>query len=85
MLLGAWKHFNDPTFDDLISISDIGPRVAAKIIDYFCNSENVASLEKLLPCLTIINPDMETLDARGHEIFWFANCYHWKNFTNVSR
>ena len=61
-VFGSMEALQRSTFDDLISISDIGPRVAAKIIDYFCNIENVASVEKLLPCLSIINPNMETLD-----------------------
>jgi DNA ligase (NAD+) len=45
----------------LIAVQDIGPRVAAKITDYFCDAENSASLEKLLPFLTIINPDINTM------------------------
>ena len=61
-VFGSMEALQRSTFEDLISISDIGPRVAAKIIDYFCNIENVVSVEKLLPCLSIINPNMETLD-----------------------
>jgi DNA ligase (NAD+) len=61
-VFGSMEALQRSTFEDLISISDIGPRVAAKIIDYFCNIENVASVEKLLPCLSIINPNIETLD-----------------------
>ena len=61
-VFGSMEAIQQSTFEDLISVSDIGPRVAAKIIDYFCNIENVASVEKLLPCLSIINPNMETLD-----------------------
>ena len=61
-VFGSMEALQRSTFEDLISISDIGPRVAAKIIDYFCNIENVASVGKLLPCLSIINPNMETLD-----------------------
>ena len=61
-VFGSMDALQRSAFEDLISISDIGPRVAAKIIDYFCNIENVASVEKLLPCLSIINPNMETLD-----------------------
>ena len=61
-VFGSMEALQRSTFEDLISISDIGPRVAAKIIDYFCNIENVASVEKLLPCLSVINPNMETLD-----------------------
>ena len=61
-VFGSMDALQRSAFEDLISISDIGPRVAEKIIDYFCNIENVASVEKLLPCLSIINPNMETLD-----------------------
>ena len=61
-VFGSMEALQRSTFEDLISISDIGPRVAEKIIDYFCNIENVASVEKLLPCLSVINPNMETLD-----------------------
>jgi DNA ligase (NAD+) len=61
-VFGSMEALQQSTFEDLISISDIGPRVAAKIIDYFCNIENVASVQKLLPCLSIINPNMETPD-----------------------
>ena len=48
------------SFEDLIAVPDIGPRVAVKITDYFCDAENIASLETLLPCLRIINPDIKT-------------------------
>jgi DNA ligase (NAD+) len=61
-VFGSMEALQQSTFEDLISISDIGPRVAAKIIDYFCNIENVVSVEKLLPCLSIINPNMGILD-----------------------
>ena len=61
-VFGSMEALQRSTFEDLISISDIGPRVAAKIIDYFCNIENVVSVQKLLPCLSIINPNMETPD-----------------------
>ena len=61
-VFGSMDALQRSAFEDLISISDIGPRVAAKIIDYFCNIENVASVKKLLPCLSIINPNMEILD-----------------------
>jgi DNA ligase (NAD+) len=50
------------SFEDLVKIPDIGPRVAAKITDYFSDSENIASLEALLPCLSIRNPDYNNLE-----------------------
>jgi DNA ligase (NAD+) len=50
------------SFEDLIAVPDIGPRVAAKITDYFCDTENADSLNELLPCLSIINPDIKTFD-----------------------
>jgi DNA ligase (NAD+) len=59
-VFGSIKALQQSTFEDLISVSDIGPRVAAKIIDYFCNIENIASVENLLPCLSIINPNIKT-------------------------
>ena len=58
---GSMEAIQRSSFDDLIAVQDIGPRVAAKITDYFCDAENSASLEKLLPCLTIINPDINTM------------------------
>ena len=59
-VFGSIEAFQQSTFEDLISVSDIGPRVAAKIVDYFCNIENIASVENLLPCLSIINPNIKT-------------------------
>ena len=59
-VFGSIKALQQSTFEDLISVSDIGPRVAAKIVDYFCNIENIASVENLLPCLSIINPNIKT-------------------------
>ena len=58
---GSMEAIQRSSFDDLIAVQDIGPRVAAKITDYFCDAENTASLEKLLPFLTIINPDINTM------------------------
>ena len=58
---GSVEAIQRSSFDDLIAVQDIGPRVAAKITDYFCDAENTASLEKLLPFLTIINPDINTM------------------------
>ena len=59
-VFGSMEAFQQSTFEDLISVSDIGPRVATKIVDYFCNIENIASVEKLVPCLSIINPNIKT-------------------------
>ena len=59
-VFGNIEALQQATFEDLISVSDIGPRVAAKIVDYFCNIENIASVENLLQCLSIINPNIKT-------------------------
>jgi DNA ligase (NAD+) len=61
-VFGSIEALQQSTFEDLISVPDIGPRVAAKIVDYFCNIENIASVENLLPCLSIINPNIKTLE-----------------------
>ncbi|EKO36293.1 NAD-dependent DNA ligase domain protein [SAR86 cluster bacterium SAR86E] len=53
---GSFNAFQLAKFEDLILISDIGPRVASKIIDYFKKSENQISLQKLMGCLKIIDP-----------------------------
>ena len=58
-VFGSIEALQQSTFEDLISVPDIGPRVAAKIVDYFCNIENIASVENLLPCLSIINPNIK--------------------------
>jgi len=59
-VFGSIEALQQSTFEDLISVPDIGPRVAAKIVDYFCNIENIASVENLLPCLSIINSNIKT-------------------------
>ena len=59
-VFGSIEALQQSTFEDLISVPDIGPRVAAKIVDYFCDIENIASVENLLPCLSIINPNIKT-------------------------
>ena len=59
-VFGSIEILQQSSFEDLIAIPDIGPRVAAKITDYFSLLENVASLKKLLLCLEIINPDIKT-------------------------
>ena len=61
-VFGSIEALQQSTFEDLISVPDIGPRVAAKIVDYFCNIENIASVENLLPCLSIINPNIKTTE-----------------------
>ena len=61
-VFGSMEAIQKSSFQDLIAVPDIGPRVAAKITDYFCDTENTASLETLLPCLSIINPDIKTSD-----------------------
>jgi len=61
-VFGSMEAIQKSSFEDLIAVPDIGPRVAAKITDYFCDTENTASLETLLPCLSIINPDIKTSD-----------------------
>ena len=52
---GNFDDFQQSTFEDLIAVTDIGPRVASKIIDYFNDNQNQKSLQKLIPCLDIIN------------------------------
>ena len=48
------------SYEDLIAVPDIGPRMAAKITDYIRDIENKTSLEKLLNCINIINPDLKS-------------------------
>jgi DNA ligase (NAD+) len=57
-VFGSMEAIQQSSFEDLIAVPDIGPRVAAKITDYFCNTENIASLKALIPCLSIINPKL---------------------------
>jgi len=54
---GTINNLLESSYDDLIAVTDIGPRVASKIIDYFSDNKNVASLQKLLKCLNVTNPD----------------------------
>ena len=56
-VFGSIEAIQESSFEDLIAVPDIGPRVAAKITDYFADTENIDSLEELLPFLSIINPD----------------------------
>ena len=57
-VFGSIEAIQQSSFEDLIAVPDIGPRVAAKITDYFSNTENIASLKALIPCLSIINPKL---------------------------
>ena len=57
-IFGSMEAIQKSSFEDLIAVPDIGPRVAAKITDYFSNTENIASLKALIPCLSIINPKL---------------------------
>ena len=57
-IFGSMEAIQESSFEDLIAVPDIGPRVAAKITDYFSNTENIASLKALIPCLSIINPKL---------------------------
>jgi DNA ligase (NAD+) len=59
-IFGSMEAIQKSSFEDLVAVSDIGPRVAAKITDYFSDTENIASLEALLPCLSITNPDLNS-------------------------
>ena len=58
-IFGSFTALKKSSFEDLIAVQDIGPRVASKIINYFSNSDNLMSLEKLLPYLDIIDPNMQ--------------------------
>ena len=44
------------SFEELLAIPDIGPRVASKIKDYFKDEENQHQLSNLLPHLELILP-----------------------------
>ena len=59
-VFGSIEAIQKSSFADFIAIPDIGPRVAAKIIDYFSDVQNTASLQVLVPCLSIISPNVET-------------------------
>lgn len=59
-IFGSFNAFQKSTFENLIEVSDIGPRIASNITDYFDDTENQISINKLLPCLSIKNPNMKT-------------------------
>jgi len=56
----SFNAFQKSTFENLIEVPDIGPRVASKITDYFQDTENQISINQLLPCLSINNPNIKT-------------------------
>lgn len=56
MHFGAFNALSDATFEELLIIQDIGPRVASKIKDYFDEPGNQEIIENLLPLLEIILP-----------------------------
>ena len=57
-IFGSIEAIQKSSFEDLIAVPDIGPRVAAKIVDHFADTENIVSLKALLPYLNIANPDI---------------------------
>ncbi|KRP02735.1 MAG: hypothetical protein ABS17_01425 [SAR86 cluster bacterium BACL1 MAG-120924-bin88] len=53
------------SFEELLAIPDIGPRVASKIKDYFKDEDNQRQLSNLLPHLELILPSANSeLDTR---------------------
>ena len=56
MHFGEFNVLSDATFEELLTIQDIGPRVASKIKDYFNERGNQEIIENLLPLLAIILP-----------------------------
>ena len=56
MHFGEFNALSDATFEELLIIQDIGPRVATKIKDYFNEAGNQEIIGNLLPFLEIILP-----------------------------
>jgi DNA ligase (NAD+) len=56
---GSFDALKESSFEDLIKVQDIGPRVASKITDYFLDNDNQLSLKALLPFLKINNPELQ--------------------------
>ena len=54
---GDFNKLQSASFENLIDIQDIGPRVASKIREYFLNIDNQSSLLSLIPYLKINNPE----------------------------
>ena len=71
MHFGEFNALSDATFEELLIIQDIGPRVASKIKDYFNERGNQEIIENLLPLLEIILPkskDEESSKLSGLQI-----------------
>ena len=60
-----FSKFQHASFEDLILIPDIGPRVASKIRDYFLDQDNQISIKNLIPYLNIINPEPSSALSPG--------------------
>jgi DNA ligase (NAD+) len=56
MHFGEFSALSDATFEELLIIQDIGPRVATKIKDYFNDAGNQKIIGNLLPFLEIALP-----------------------------
>ena len=56
MHFGVFNALSDSTFEELLTIQDIGPRVASKIKDYFNEIDNQKIISNLLPLLDIVLP-----------------------------
>ena len=56
MHFGVFNALSDSTFEQLLTIQDIGPRVASKIKDYFNEIDNQKIISNLLPLLDIVLP-----------------------------
>tara|TARA_B110000438_G_scaffold49274_1_gene49753 strand:+ start:601 stop:2754 length:2154 start_codon:yes stop_codon:yes gene_type:complete len=56
MYFGVFNALSDSTFEQLLTIQDIGPRVASKIKDYFNEIDNQKIISNLLPLLDIVLP-----------------------------
>ena len=66
MHFGEFNALSDATFEELLTIQDIGPRVASKIKDYFNERGNQEIIENLLPLLEIILP--KSKDEEGSKL-----------------
>ena len=57
---GTFNAFSNATFEELLFIQDIGPRVASKIKDYFSEEDNQEIISNLLPLLRIALPESKS-------------------------
>ena len=57
---GTFIAFSNATFEELLFIQDIGPRVASKIKDYFSEEDNQEIISNLLPLLSIVLPESKS-------------------------